>query len=103
MTEVRFRAEARVDVAEAFEWYQRARSGLGVEFLEAIEAALDVVALSPLTWPVWPGSSPRDDVRHFPLRRFPYAIAYIVSGDVLLVLAVAHNRRRPGFWRDRLA
>jgi hypothetical protein len=40
-------------------------------------------------------------VRRFLLPRFPFAVAYVIRGDDVLVLAIAHTRRRPGYWRGR--
>lgn len=100
--EVRFRPEARVDIAGAFDWYQLARPGLGLDLLDEIDVALSKIIVAPQTWPLWPGSDPNDVVRRFPLRRFPYAIAFVTVPEALLILAVAHGHRRPGFWRDRL-
>lgn len=42
------------------------------------------------------------NVRKFLLARFPYAMYYVPRGDEMLVLAVAHGSRRPGYWRHRL-
>lgn len=43
------------------------------------------------------------DVRAFPVSRFPYTLYAVVRSDELIVVAVAHQKRRPGFWTDRLA
>ena len=40
--------------------------------------------------------------RRFPLRRFPFGLIYRVEGDTLRILALAHRRQRPGFWRGRV-
>lgn len=41
------------------------------------------------------------DIRRFPLHRFPFALIYRIDGDRLRILAVAHRRRRPGYWSQR--
>ena len=48
---------------------------------------------------MWPADP--DAVRYYILRRFPYTIHYEVAGTEVIVLAVAHQRRRPGYWQDR--
>lgn len=61
----------------------------------------------------WPGSAPRIElpeladldveIRRAVTRRFEYGLVYYVRGDVLWVVAVAHSKRRPNYWRARLA
>jgi len=55
---------------------------------------------SPQTWPVWPGikqASP--PIQRYVMDRFPYAVGYQVVGDEVVVVTVAHGKRRPGYWR----
>lgn len=42
------------------------------------------------------------DVRRVPVGRFPHHVAYLVTGDVLHVVAIAHDRRRPAYWSGRI-
>jgi hypothetical protein len=58
---------------------------------------------------VWPSiaprqrvRSPRREVRRAPFQHFPYSVIYEVRADALVILAVSHGKRRPGYWRDRL-
>ena len=55
-----------------------------------------------MTWPLWPGVRDRVGVHRFLLARFPFAVGYIVQADGIVVLAIAHVRRRPGYWFSRL-
>jgi toxin ParE1/3/4 len=94
------KADGEVDAT--VDWYEGQRVGLGAEFFDELEDALRQIATSPHLWPVWPGARPQAlGVRRFLMSRFPYALPYLVLGDTLVVLAVAHVRRRPGYWLKR--
>ena len=100
----RLRIEAEVlDELEApIGWYDEQRPGLGDELLEEVDAtfaALERGAVASV--PARPGRK-RRDVRRLMLARFPYAIVFIEHDDEVRVLAVAHHRRRPGYWRHRV-
>jgi toxin ParE1/3/4 len=98
---VRFTVEASAELEEAAKWYEDRRGGLGLAFLAAVDHA--VVAIS--RWPSAGGSVdglPSElTVRRAPLVRFPYYLAYVVTGETIHVLAVAHERRRPRYWVKR--
>ena len=102
MRTLRILAAAAEEAAEAAAWYEKARSGLGLDFHNAIEAALDVLEqdIVPLT-PV-PGASGARGVKRLILRRFPYALIIHESDTEIFVIAFAHHSRRPGYWRDRV-
>ena len=91
-------AELRADVS----WYEERGPGLGDRF----EAALDSVIDGVLEWPesgsVWPGWESISGVRSRRLPGFPYRLVYLVQPDELVVVAVAHEKRKPGYWRDRV-
>ena len=53
-------------------------------------------------WQLFPGVPPELEVRRRVLRRFPYVLAFKVYGEELVVIAVAHARRRPGYWLHRV-
>ena len=69
---------------------------------DEVDHALAAIIERPLTWPLWPGVGGAVGVRRFSLARFPFAIGYLVKDDEIDVLAVAHLKRRPGYWFDRL-
>lgn len=94
--------EAEAELGDAVAWYDEQRTGLGDELLVEVHEALGIIVESPETWPRWPGAPPRiPPIRRFPLRRFPYAIAYQVHPLLLTVLAIVHGRRRPLYWARR--
>ncbi|MBI2378797.1 MAG: type II toxin-antitoxin system RelE/ParE family toxin [Deltaproteobacteria bacterium] len=88
----------RGEFAEAVEWYDERRPGLGQEFEADVYAAADTLAAHPNAWTRWPGLR---DVRVFPMDRFPFLIPYALVKEGVLILAVAHAKRRPGYWRSR--
>ncbi len=94
--ELRLRRPAQADIADAARWYEARGKGLGTEFLRAVDACLSNIRRSPESYP---HVHPR--VRRALLRRFPYAVFYVLSGQHLQVIACLHVRRRPGVWKSR--
>lgn len=93
---VRLRDEATADLADAAEWYEGRRPGLGTEFLRAVRARLAALGREPaLHAPV------RGDVRRVRVRRFPYLVYFLVVGEQVIVFAVLHGRRDPQVWQTR--
>jgi plasmid stabilization system protein ParE len=102
---VTWRATLHADAASELEaaaiWYDERHAGLGLQFLVAIDRAVEHAR-------AWPHSGavvrelPRDlEVRRLPVTRFPYHLVYLPGDEVIHVLAVAHNHRRPGYWKGR--
>jgi toxin ParE1/3/4 len=93
---VLFRPDAATELTEAWDWYEAKREGLGGEFVICVEAAIARAARNPDVNPRVHG-----EVRRALVRRFPYGVFYLVEDQALLVLAVAHVRRTPGYWLTR--
>jgi toxin ParE1/3/4 len=91
-------AAASEEWAAATRWYEERRPGLGGEFHEAVVAALALIETHPEIGSL---SAVRMATRELTLSRFPYKIVYRVRTDDLYVVAVAHAKRRPGYWRNR--
>jgi len=95
--------EARTEIRAAALWYEEHRPGLGDEFIEEITGTLSRIEETPLSYPTWPGTSrARAAIHRATVRRFPYLLAFEVQADSLLVLAVAHAKRRPLYWLTRV-
>jgi plasmid stabilization system protein ParE len=94
---VRFHPAAAREAEAAYDWYAERDPSVAHGFREELRHAVDAVADNPLTWPRH-GSRARRYV--FP--RFPFSLIYRVREDGVEVIAVAHGRRRPGYWRSRL-
>ncbi len=98
---VRFHPAARDELREAAVWYERARPGLGFEFQAEVDAVLDRLATRSLPG-VQVQAETGQTVSKVFLQRFPYAIYFELLEDQCVIWAVAHGRRRPNYWRNRL-
>ncbi len=96
MKNVAFHPEAEAELLAAAKFYEAHAPKLGVSFLDEVERALAGIAEAPDRWPVLTSKA-----RRYLLRRFPFAIVYAVTADVIVVLAVMHLHRRPNYWRER--
>jgi plasmid stabilization system protein ParE len=96
MANVTFLPGAAADYQDAYAWYFARNVRAAVNFQTAVDEATRQIAADPERWPLF------DDVhRSAPLRRYPYSLVYrVVNGDVVIV-AVAHARRRPSYWQNR--
>jgi toxin ParE1/3/4 len=92
-----FHPDAEGEVRAAIAFYEEKREGLGEEFSDAVQQAIDQIARIPHAF------SPYGDagLRRYNLRRFPYSIYYLELADVIWIAAIAHQRRRPGYWEKR--
>ena len=98
MIKIEFHPDAEQDLSEAKDWY-RVRSKLAARaFATDVADSLRYIAASPNRWP-----EVRLGERRFVLSRFPFSILYRVRANVVFITAVAHQKRRPGYWRDRTA
>jgi toxin ParE1/3/4 len=100
---LRFDQRAVEEFIAAVDWYEDRLAGLGREFINAVDRAVERLVENPgLGGPV-PGVDPELGTRRLLLQKFPYSVVYLESGMEITVVAVAHGHRRPGYWRDRLA
>jgi len=94
--------EAEDELIEAEKWYERQRPGLGREFRAAIDEGMERLLKAPLAASPVVNLPPSIVARRVLVKRFPYSIVFIEHADDLWVVAFAHHRRRPGYWRERL-
>ena len=87
-------ADAELRAAAAF--YEARAPGLGGEFLTEVERVC-----SRLSEHQSLGPKLDSEHRRLALRRFPFGLIYCVRGSKVQIIAVAHGRRRPGYWRPR--
>ncbi|MCB9794756.1 MAG: type II toxin-antitoxin system RelE/ParE family toxin [Alphaproteobacteria bacterium] len=93
--------EAEKELDDAAAWYEHAREGLGFAFYDAVDALAALVEDFPEIGRPWSPRGVPPGVRRARLKRFPYRLIY-VTHPRFVILAVAHERRRPGYWMPRL-
>lgn len=98
----RYHPEARRELDEAVDWYENAASGLGGVFFAEVEAAVRAACDHPTRWPLFPRVDLELAVHRKVLRRFPYSVAWLVGPAEIVIVAVAHSKRRPGYWLERV-
>lgn len=87
---------AEADIERAYQWYETQSPGLGSEFVRMLDGAFAAILRQPESYPVI-----HRDVRRTLLRRFPYALFYVVQEERVQVLACLHERQHPRRWRSR--
>ena len=97
---IEFHEFARDEYISAARWYEDRQPGLGGEFMEAIESLVERAAEDRL--PGLAGGTPSQGVLKLLEPRFGYAIYFEPAKDAMYVWAIAHGRRRPGYWWGRL-
>jgi toxin ParE1/3/4 len=102
---LKFLAEAEAEMEAAARWYDDQRDGLSESFLAAITDAVVKVERKPRLYTAPPGlpTNCPHEVRRILLGDFPYSLVYWITGDAIRVAAVAHSRRKPGYWLPRLS
>ena len=84
------------ELTEAAAFYEARAAGLGSRFLDDADAALRVLGAHPAL-----GRPLSATIRSLPFRRFPYSLVYEINAGRIVILAVAHQRRRPQYWTGR--
>jgi len=97
MTDVPFLPAARAEMLRAAERYEKERPGLSRDYLAEVETAAQRIATFPEH-----GSPFLQGTRRVVLKRFPFSVVYSTEADGPLVVAIAHHRRRPGYWVRRM-
>lgn len=93
---VEFHPEALDEFEGAAQFYRRLQPGLEIRFVACIESVLRQVSEAPTRWRIF-----EEDVRRCLVRVFPYAVLYSIEPDCILIIAVMHCSREPGYWRHR--
>ncbi|MBF2049304.1 MAG: type II toxin-antitoxin system RelE/ParE family toxin [Leptolyngbya sp. IPPAS B-1204] len=91
-----FHPEALTEYAEAVQYYAEQRAEVAQAFIDAVEDAVYRIKESPTRY-----VAIDEDVRRCMTRRFPYGILYTIEPDYILILAVMHCSREPGYWKSR--
>ena len=94
---------AATEAVEAAGWYEARRVGLGDDFHSEFKLVLDRLREGILPGTPWRGRLGERGVKRLLMRRFPFSVVFVTARDHVVVLALAHQRRKPNYWRDRLS
>jgi plasmid stabilization system protein ParE len=94
---LRILAQARREIDEAFNWYFERSADAAEAFLNEIGDSLAQIAVHPQLYPAYTRNT-----RRRILSGFPYSVIFQEKDDIVLVVAVAHAKRRPDYWRRRI-
>ncbi len=89
--------EAVAETRAAAEWYRERSPSAANAFLAELDRAIEKIGENPSIWPKYVANTQR-----FLMKRFPFSIVFRLAGSRIEVVAIAHGRRRPGYWKDRL-
>jgi toxin ParE1/3/4 len=92
----RYLAPARGELRNAAHYYRECSRRVAASFMASVQDAIDQIVEFPESAPVI-----RGEVRGKIISRFPYTLMYRIEDDIILVLAVAHQKQRPEYWIDR--
>ena len=93
---IQFHPDAVTEMSEAALFYEERQPGLGERLLHAIEEALDAVKTHPALC-----RADKRGRRKYRIRRFPYLLIYKATPQMIVILAIAHTSRKPGYWKGR--
>ncbi len=92
-----FHSDALQEYSEAAMYYKKISPELGKAFVDEVETSVRKILSAPETWRIV-----EEDIRRFLIRRFPYGIYYTIEDGYILIVAVMHLSRKPGYWRNRI-
>ena len=95
--ELEYLEETLVEAEAAARWYAERSATAAAVFSDEMDAAESAIARLPDAWPRFD-----DNTRRYLLRRFPFSVIYRVESRRVLIVAVAHGLRRPGYWKSRV-
>ena len=94
---LRIRTEAREEIDSAFEWYFQRSPKAADAFLAEVDASLAQIASHPQLHPCY-----TENTRRRIMEKFPYSVVFQEKGDIVVVIALAHAKRRFGYWQGRI-
>ncbi|MGA2064730.1 MAG: type II toxin-antitoxin system RelE/ParE family toxin [Thermoguttaceae bacterium] len=94
---LQFHPDARIDALAAYDWYAERSRNAAESFRKELQDAGDAIQRSPELWAEYLFGT-----RRYLMKRFPFVVVYRIAADRIEIVAVAHGRRRPGYWQGRL-
>jgi toxin ParE1/3/4 len=99
---IRLEDEASAEISDAVRWYEERQAGLGQRYLQAVDSTFEQLVRYPQAGVRVPLLPPELVVRRVPVLHFPYAIVYVETTEAIRILAIVHDRRRPGYRLHRV-
>ena len=96
-------ADALDEYRAAAQWYEAKRPGWGDVFMDAVDLAIESILDPSITWGFYRDRQRTPQVYSRSVAGFPFDIVYLRIADEIYVVASAHERRRPGYWAQRLS
>ena len=93
---------AERELRGARDWYDEQREGLGSLFVDCVDEAIGRISALPSASTAVPGVPHELGVRRVLVKKFPFTVVFIEHADFISVVAVAHSRRKPGYWLSRI-
>jgi len=94
----RFHPDAKAEFFEAVDHYESRKPGLGPDFYDEVMATIRNVTRYPSAWPCI-----EENIRRCQTHRFPFGVIYSKEDKYILVIAIMHLRRAPGYWKYRIS
>jgi plasmid stabilization system protein ParE len=94
---IEFHPAAIREIRDAIQWYRDRDERAGAELRTLIAAAEELVQRSPESWAAY-----FHGTRGFRFQQYPFVLAYVIRGETVFVVALAHTSLKPGYWRERL-
>jgi toxin ParE2 len=94
---LRIHSQAELEIEEAFEWYRRENPRIADQFLSEIGLSIKRILSNPKLYPPY-----TENTRRRVLGSFPYSVVYVMNEETILIVSVAHARRREGYWSKRM-
>ena len=91
-----FHPDAEIEFNEAIDYYEKCKSGLGLEFAYEVQRTIERILKFPTAWQKLEG-----DIRRALTNRFPFGVIYYQKDEKIVILAVMQLQRKPNHWKDR--
>jgi hypothetical protein len=98
MKAIVFHAAAEIEMVEAAKYYENQQSDLGKRFLTSVQETLNRIQINPFLFPVV-----ATDIRRGLTKTFPYGVLFQIRGEHIIIMAVMHLHRNPGYWKARIS
>lgn len=94
---IRFFEEAAEELEHDRRWYRERSANAEEGFLRELDHAIEVVTEAPYRWPEYLAGT-----RRYGFPTYPFSLVYFIDEDVVVIVSIASENKRPGYWRDRL-